>query len=166
MTTTTIDHPLDAPRWAHRTAHLIPLLTLPSGLWRIALVLGLPIMDYRYGLGISDKIYILSLSVVQEAAALLALGLVQPWGEIAPPWIPVIGGKRVRSMAALIPALTGAAILTGLWTVSILRMPSSALFDDFENTFQKVLVSACYLPLLAWGPLLAVVALDYHRRRR
>ncbi|MFI0710782.1 hypothetical protein ACH4SK_09030 [Streptomyces inhibens] len=29
-----------------------------------------------------------------------------------------------------------------------------------------VLMTACYLPLLAWGPLLAVVTVAYYRRRR
>lgn len=29
------------PRWAVRVAHAIPLCVLPSGLWRVALVLGL-----------------------------------------------------------------------------------------------------------------------------
>jgi hypothetical protein len=28
------------PRWAYRLAHLIPLLTLPSGLWRLGLAAG------------------------------------------------------------------------------------------------------------------------------
>ncbi len=39
-------HPHDGrppPRWAVRATHLIPLVVLPSGLWRIALVAGLPI---------------------------------------------------------------------------------------------------------------------------
>ncbi|MFD3873080.1 hypothetical protein [Streptomyces sp. NPDC058623] len=33
----------DVPRWAVLTAYAVPLVTLPSGLWRIALVAGLPV---------------------------------------------------------------------------------------------------------------------------
>lgn len=164
--TTTIDQTLAVRRWAHRAAHLIPLVTLPSGLWRVALVIGLPIMDYSHSLHALDRIGIVSLSVVQESAAMLCLGLVQPWGEVVPSWIPFIGGRRVRPMAAVVPALTGAAVLCVLWTVSIVRMPIIGFYDDFDGTFDTVLVTACYLPLLAWGPLLAAVTLDYHRRRR
>ncbi|GAA3037370.1 hypothetical protein GCM10020000_14080 [Streptomyces olivoverticillatus] len=32
-----------APRWAVRAAHAAALTTVPSGLWRIALALGLPV---------------------------------------------------------------------------------------------------------------------------
>jgi hypothetical protein len=165
MTTTTIDHTLGAPRWAERAAHLIPLLTLPSGLWRIALVIGLPIMDYGYQLHTPDRLCIVSLSVVQEATAFLCLGLVQPWGEVVPRWVPFIGGSRVRPMAAVVPALTGAAILCVLWAITILQMPFVGFYDHFDGTFDTILVTTCYLPLLAWGPLLAAVALDYRRRR-
>jgi hypothetical protein len=164
--TTTIDHTLAVPNWANRAAHLIPLVTLPSGLWRIALVVGLPIMDYGYHMHTPERIYILSLSVVQESAAMLCLGLVRPWGEVVPGWIPLLGGKRVRPMAAVVPALTGAAILCVLWTFLFARVPFVGFYDNFDGTFETLLVTACYLPLLLWGPLLAAVALDYHRRRR
>lgn len=43
MTTTTLAAPrtaLAVPRWADRLAHLIPLMTLPSGLWRLGLAFG------------------------------------------------------------------------------------------------------------------------------
>jgi hypothetical protein len=32
------EHPV--PRWATRLAHLIPFMTLPSGLWRLGLLTG------------------------------------------------------------------------------------------------------------------------------
>ncbi len=166
MTTAIMRNTLEAPRWARRTAHLIPLLTLPSGLWRVALVMGLPIMNYGYEMDLAESATILSLSVVQELAALLALGLVQPWGEVVPRWIPLIGGKVVRPMAAVVPAVVGSVILTALWTVSIVRAPGSALFERFDDTFDKVLVTVCYVPLLAWGPLLMILALNYGHRHR
>lgn len=73
------------PRWADRVAHLIPLLTLPSGLWRIGLALGFSMgtVDLQgnplhiRGWGIA---YVVGLSVVSELFALLSFGLVRPAG--------------------------------------------------------------------------------------
>ncbi|MFD3873081.1 hypothetical protein [Streptomyces sp. NPDC058623] len=56
-------------------------------------------------------LYVLTLTAVIEALALLTLGPVQPWGEVVPRWIPLIGGRPVRPLAAVIPALLGAAAL-------------------------------------------------------
>lgn len=154
---------LDVPNGVRRAAHIVPLLTLPSGLWRIALVLGLPVADMTVT-HTWERIYIVSLTLVSEGAALLALGLVQRWGEIAPRWIPLIGGRRVRPLAAFIPAITGATILTALWTWVFWGMAGSDFYDYFNGP-QGVLVTACYVPLLAWGPLLAFVAVAYLRRR-
>ncbi|WP_375000439.1 hypothetical protein [Aeromicrobium sp. CTD01-1L150] len=153
----------DVPAWARRAAHTVPLLTLPSGLWRIALVLGLPLTNADPG-PFWERVYIVMLSLVAEGAALLTLGLVQRWGEVAPRWIPWIGGRRVPPMAAFVPAMGGAAVLTALWTGIFWRVPGGDFYRYFDG-FQAVVVTACYLPLLAWGPLLAVVAVSYLRRR-
>ena len=153
--------PVSPDPWA--TAHVVALLTLPSGLWRIALVLGVPLMAAE-PVPLGEKVGIVMLSVLLEGLALLTLGLVQPWGEVCPRWLPLIGGRRVPPLAATIPALTGAVALTLLWTLTFLNTTRVDFFSHFDAV-QTVIVVACYLPLLAWGPLLAVVALDYHRRR-
>lgn len=164
MTTLDTTPALNVSARIRRIAHLVPLLTLPSGLWRIALVIGLPVAEVDTG-GFWVKVYIVSLSVVSEGAALMTLGLVQPWGEIAPRWIPVIGGRPIRPLAAFIPAMTGAMTLTALWTWAFWGMAGSDFYTYFDDP-QGVIVTLCYLPLLAWGPLLAVVAVAYLRRRR
>lgn len=152
------------PQRIRRLAHIVPLLTLPSGLWRIALVVGLPLTNAEVG-GFWMRLYIVSLSLVSEGAALMTLGLVQPWGEVAPRWIPWIGGRRVRPLAAFIPAMTGAMFLTALWSWVFWGIAGNEFYDYFNGP-QGVLVTACYLPLLLWGPLLGVVAVAYLRRRR
>jgi hypothetical protein len=145
------------------TAHVVSLLTLPSGVWRIALVLGAPLMAAG-PVPLGEKIGIVLLSVLLEGLALLTLGLVQPWGEVCPRWLPLIGGRRVPPLAATVPALTGAVALTLLWTLTFLNTTRGDFFSHF-NPLQTVIVVACYLPLIAWGPLLAVVAIAYQRRR-
>ena len=153
------------PQWARRLAHAVPLMVLPSGLWRIAFVLGLPVVGMPVG-GLLEHTYVVTLVLVSEGAALLTLGLVQPWGEVVPRWIPLIGGRRVHPMAAFVPAMTGAAVLVVLWAWVSWGVATTEFYDHFDADVQRVLVTACYLPLLAWGPALAAVAIAYLRRRR
>ncbi|MFE9691157.1 hypothetical protein [Micromonospora sp. NPDC005806] len=167
----TVAHPRDgrpAPAWAVRVAHLIPLLTLPSGLWRIALVAGVPLglsehsASLRPGLG--ERVYIVSLSLVAEALALLALGLVRPWGEVFPRRLPLLGGRRVPPSFAVTVATAGAVALILIWGYA--AWGGAVRGGDLGFTPSGlVLLLACYSPLLLWGPLLLVLTLAYHRRR-
>lgn len=156
------------PAW-RRLAHALALITLPSGLWRIALVAGLPVASTAVILPFSERVQIVSLSLVAEVLALLSLGLVQRWGEVLPHWLPLIGGRPIHRLAATVPAALGAVALTWVWTfaaVNLLARTSSGALDHFFPTVaQKAILLACYLPLLAWGPLLAVLTVAYFRRR-
>ena len=93
MTTTTV---AAVPRWADRVALAVPLLLLPSGLWRIALGVGIPMGFSGELAGIFSAPgwitpYVFALSILTEAFALLTLGLVRPWGEVVPRWVPWVG---------------------------------------------------------------------------
>ncbi|MFD8644088.1 hypothetical protein ACFV14_27755 [Streptomyces zaomyceticus] len=158
----------DVPRWAVLAAHAVPLVTLPSGLWRLALVAGLPVTQDA-GLGamsVGLSAYVVSLSVVSELLAFLTLGLVREWGEVFPRWMPFLGGRRVNPAAATGAALAGAAGLCAIagWGVY-------ASYADLgpgvpATAAQDALLIACYAPLLAWPVLLTAVAVAYRRRRR
>jgi hypothetical protein len=158
------------PRWAYRLAHIIPLLTLPSGLWRLGLVFGssMGLLDdngapAELG-GLGAKVYVVSLTIFSELVALTALGLVRPWGEVAPRWIPFLGGRRVAPYAAVVPATLGALALIALWTYAF-RDAYTDHFIPFSSTAWKALMLACYTPLNFWGPALLVLTLAYYRRR-
>lgn len=155
------------PRWAVRAAHLTALVVLPSGLWRIALVLGHPAGYTEAGFepfATADaKVWMLALSVAGELVALLTIGLVRPWGETVPHWIPWIGGRRVRPMAAVVPAALGAAALTLIWGT----VPLWWTYPHEEMTATgNLVVGILYQPLFLWGPLMAAVTFSYHRRHR
>ncbi|MFD2764769.1 hypothetical protein [Micromonospora eburnea] len=171
-----VAHPRDgrpAPTWAIRAAHLIPLVVLPSGLWRVALVAGIPIGAYEHGAPArthgGESVYILSLSVVSEALALLALGLVRPWGEVFPRWLPLLGGRRVPPSFAVTVATAGAIGVTLVWGYGAWGMTVHSLLVRGDGLgFSPpglALLVACYAPLLLWGPLLLAVTYAYHRRR-
>ena len=151
-----------APAWAVRVAHLIPLVVLPAGLWRIALVAGLPI-GTPVDPGPGESVYIVSLSLVSEGLALLALGLVRPWGEVFPGWLPLVGGRRVPPRFAVTAATAGAVALTLIWGYAAWGVPVHGNDLGFTAPGFTLLV-ACYAPLLLWGPLLLTLTWSYHRR--
>lgn len=155
------------PRWAVRAAHLTTLVVVPSGLWRIVLVLGYPAGYTDEGFGsfetFGSKVWMLTLSVLCELVAFLTIGLVRPWGEVVPRWIPLIGGRRVRPMAAVGPAFLGAAVLTVIWA----NVPWWWTYPHENMTpTGHLVVGILYQPLVLWGPLTAAVAVSYHRRCR
>ncbi len=157
------------PRWAYLLAHAIPLMTLPSGLWRFGLVGGSSmgiLVDGQpaYLVGIGEKAYVVFLSLFSEAVALIAFGLVKSWGEVAPQWIPFIGGRRVNPYAAIVPATLGGLSLIAIWTFGF-RDVFTDHFIPFSSTAWKTLMIACYAPLQLWGPALLVLTWAYYRRR-
>ncbi|MFD7452601.1 hypothetical protein [Kitasatospora sp. NPDC059827] len=152
-------------RWAVRAAHLAALTAVPSGIWRIAMGVGVPVGFDTSGLDVPGwfSAVCIAMSLGTEGLTLLTLGLVQPWGEVVPRRLPLIGGRRVAPLAAVVPALLGAAV------VMLLTIPRAGGFGGAPGAPTGpalFLMDACYAPLLLWGPLLAVVTLAYYRRRR
>ncbi|MGW6055177.1 hypothetical protein [Streptomyces sp. NPDC055189] len=155
----------DVPRWAVIAAHAVPLATLPSGLWRVALAAGLPVADEPVG-DWAEIVYVLGLSVVAECLALLTLGLVRGWGEVVPGWIPLLGGREVRPLAAVVPALLGAVGLFGLLGWSAYAQYADLGSGVTDHPVKQAVLVACYAPLVVWAPLLVAVTVAYHRRRK
>lgn len=99
----------------------------------------------------------------------------QPWGERVPRWIPILRGRTIPVSAVVIPATTGALLLIALCLYAILNSifhfveqgpvligPTEAEASPRPEPAQHV--ALLYAPLLAWGPLLLAVAVDYRRR--
>ncbi|WAL68994.1 hypothetical protein ORV05_14870 [Amycolatopsis cynarae] len=155
----------NVPRWAVLAAHIVPLVTLPSGLWRIAQVAGFPVAEQLGRTG-REVVVAVALTLVTEGLALLTLGLVRPWGEIAPRWLPLIGGRRVPTLAAVIPALLGAAMLGAIVGWFAFSQAASLIGRVAQTTAQQVVLVVCYAPLLVWPPLLVATTVAYYRRRK
>jgi hypothetical protein len=101
-------------------------------------------------------------ALVVQLPAFLTVGLVRPWGEVVPGWIPVIGGRAVRPMAAVVPAALGAVALTALWA----NVPWWWTYPHHGMTDTgNLVVGILYQPLVLWGQLLATVTVSYYRRR-
>ncbi|HEY3504759.1 MAG TPA: hypothetical protein VGN37_18495 [Actinocatenispora sp.] len=154
-------------RWSDVVAHLIPLTALPSGLWRVALAFGLGVGTVGMAPPVGgERIYIVCLSLVSEGVALLSFGLVRPWGETLPRWLPLVGGRRVPRWFATSVATVGALILAALWTFAFANYFSGHTGLRFSGAGWHALFLACYLPVTLWPPLLLVLTVAYHRRRR
>jgi hypothetical protein len=86
----------NTPRWAVIAAWVTVLTVLPSSVWRTAVGLGIPLgwtdehlrLEHIPGYGTA---YVIGLSVASIAAASLTLGLVYPWGDRVPTWVPAVG---------------------------------------------------------------------------
>ncbi|MEU0160433.1 hypothetical protein ABZ154_16745 [Streptomyces sp. NPDC006261] len=162
------------PRWAMRLAYALPLLLLPACLWRLPFALhfemGLLQEGGKPALWLSIP-YVLGLSVLTELIAILTIGLVRGWGEVVPAWIPVIGGRRVRPMAAVVPAVLGGLVLTFLFTAVPLGddrdLTLYGVIDtvEFTNGAWNALATVCVTPIAAWGPITIALAIAYYRRR-
>lgn len=154
-------------RAAYWTAHAVPLVILPSGLWRLAVAFNAPIVgdpDMRA----PERAYLVALTVLSEALGLLTLGLIQPWGER-------VFGRRIPIRAAVIPATVGAALVTLLCLYAALTpvLPHAHVRPQIGDATSGApqtgaalwITVACYLPLAAWGPLLFSATVSYRRRR-
>ncbi|MFG2546325.1 hypothetical protein ACGFOM_28200 [Streptomyces sp. NPDC048594] len=140
---------------------------MPSALWRLAVMLGVP-------LGLAESEYdamlvpgwgylvVPMLSVFQESLAFLTLGLVRPWGEVWPRWIPYLRARRIPVLAAAVPAALGALACT---VYGVLFVWTTLHTDMAITPWGERVMTACYVPILAWGPLLAIVTTHYYRRR-
>jgi hypothetical protein len=164
------------PRWAEWAAHAIPLCILPSSLWRIGAMFAPDDWYHGNDLTTGSVLYMVFLSVLSEGVGLLAFGLVRPWGEVVPRWIPLLGGRRVRPMAAVVPATFGTVAIFALYVYFFLNQyvlhlhvkpkigtDSTAIIPSGGPALW-ILVAA-YIPLLAWAPLLGALTVAYQRRR-
>ena len=160
-----------APRWARRVAVLTVLTTVPSGLWRSAMALGAPLgVDSAYwsdhfGFTGQKTAYVFGLTVLLLVLSALTLGLVRPWGEVLPRWVPLLGGRHVPRLAAMTAAGAGALAVTMLWITAFANLEAIFIEYGLEGAARLVVVG-CYAPLLLWGPLLAAVTVSYARRTK
>jgi hypothetical protein len=157
------------PRWAIRAAHAAALCPVPSALWRLPLMFGFSMgMDAEFMSSMNAHpfwqraAYLLGLGVISEGAALLTLGLVRWWGETVPRWFPFVAGRRIPPAVAIVPATLGGIAATFFGFAIAVTWPADVIFANGWT----VLMTACYLPLVLWGPLVLAVTFAYYQRRR
>lgn len=159
------------PLWAKRLAHIIPLLVLPSALWRWAVAFGFPMGSLNSSGDLAvmrgwPAVYIAVISLLTEAVALTALGLVRPLGEEVPRWLPFFGGRAVRPKAVIIAASVGSVALMLIWTAGFWDVWTGGQPGPMASPFWAAVFTICYAPLNLWGPALLALTWAYRRRRQ
>ena len=157
------------PAWCERLAHAIPLLVVPSGLWRLAVAFGFPMgmLDDAGGPAVVRgwaALYVALISLVSEAVSLSAFALVRPWGEMAPGWLPFVGGRPVRRELAVAAATAGSVALMLIWTWGFWDVWTGDQARRMSSQFWAAVFAGCYAPLNLWGPALLMLTWAYHRR--
>ncbi|MEO3822994.1 hypothetical protein [Actinomadura sp. B10D3] len=148
--------PESAARWGRTVTIAAALMPLPYGLarltwltpWRIAFP-----EDAGWGIWITGML----LGCASEGGAILTRGLIRPWGEVWPRWVPVVHGRPIPVAVPTSAALTASAVLT-LFTVYVVT--------EIPQGEGGWLFSLAFIPIGLWGPLLAAAALAYYYRRR
>jgi hypothetical protein len=102
------------------------------------------------------------LATVAALGALLTTGLVRPWGEVVPAWVPALGGRRVPAGLGIVPASLMAIVITsaGLAFVRVV------LVGEMPFRIDEWAVVGPTLLWPAWGVALGVATLAYLYRRR
>ncbi|MBO4209258.1 hypothetical protein [Micromonospora echinofusca] len=148
-------------RWATWVAAAVPLVYALSRLaWLAGVPLGISadlLRELRDSGGVWAGAGLAAFAVV---GAVLTLGLVRPWGERFPRWLPGLAGRPVPANLAVVPA-TLVAVAVGAASLGFLANPELArLIGAGDGAVAPMLL----WPL--WSVALAVAAYAYHLRRR
>ncbi|MCP2258742.1 hypothetical protein LX15_002440 [Streptoalloteichus tenebrarius] len=156
-----------APRWAVWAAYAVPLCVLPSAVWRTT-------EAFNGDTSMADEgWYLLLLSALSLGFAMLTPGLVHRWGERVPEWVPGVGGRVIPARLVVTTAVVGASLVLALCLYGVLntvfrfvdRAPVLVGPADAVRQPPGWDVGLLYLPILAWGPIVLVLAAAYRRRR-
>lgn len=172
------DRNLDPPpqRWAAAATWLAILLPVPSIIWRLAMLAGADtgfanaelFRSSTEGVG-----YVLALCLLELLVCLGCWGLIRPWGERLPTWLPVLGGRSIPRAIPTAIALLGAAVLTWILGTLLVSFVGSWLgltdawtpADGMTGT-QRLVLGLAYAPFFAWPVPIVVAAIGYWQRRR
>lgn len=161
--------------WARVATWLCLLLPLPSVAWRLAMLLGVDMGFAEAALFRAESgptIYVLALDAVEVVVGLLCLGLIQPWGERVPRWVPLLGGRTIHRLIPTAIAGAGNALMYLIWGSLLasfvpvwLGVRDGWVPDHGMTGPERALLLACYIPFLAWPLAITVATIGYWRRR-
>ena len=155
-------------RWATGVAITVPLLYAATRyLWALGVPFGISEQFLREGQAMGLWWAGAALATLAVGGAGLTFGLIQPWGEVFPRWIPLLGGRRVPISLAVIPAALVSVLVTSAGLMFVRLVLTGGLTDVF--VFAEDLGWGALAPELlwpVWGVALATATLAYHYRRR
>ncbi|MBO2453460.1 hypothetical protein J4573_40650 [Actinomadura barringtoniae] len=154
--------PSAAARWGRWATYAAMVVPLPYPVARLVEAIGIPLgfTDTADQEPVTLALMMTFLAFLAFGGIALTFGLVRPWGEIFPRWIPYLRGRRVPVAAAVVPA-TAAAVL--MFTAGLSFGLGFVEHGGRAPLWQQWTVS---LSWTSWGIFLGAAALAYHLRRR
>ncbi|WP_350280647.1 hypothetical protein [Kribbella sp. HUAS MG21] len=154
--------PESARRWGFWATIVAVLCPMPYALLRMTWLLPNPIgfdaaeLDAEPGI----KLFGLGLGLIALISGIVTLGLVRPWGEVWPRWIPFVAGQPVPILAAVIPGAAAATLLlvSSASLTGLLWSPDDSVLENVRNLL--------ILPFPLWGASVGLATAAYYYRRR
>ncbi|MFD0695789.1 hypothetical protein ACFQZT_17050 [Paenibacillus sp. GCM10027628] len=152
-----------AVRWGKRATYVAIFAPVYYDITRIAWLLGIPLgitKELFQSLQDSGAVWAgAGLALVSISGAALTHGLIRPWGEIVPRWIPLLAGKRIPPTLAVVPA----ALVSIMLTVTGIQVVKQSFSSDILSNW------GAGTPLLLWpiwGIALGIATISYYYRRQ
>ncbi|MFD0772291.1 hypothetical protein ACFQZ1_26685 [Bacillus sp. CGMCC 1.60114] len=150
-------------RWGRLATYVAILAPAYYDITRIAWLLGIPLgitKELFQSLQDSGAVWAgAGLALVSISGAILTRGLIKPWGEIFPRWIPFLAGKRVPPALAIVPA--------GFVSIMLIAAGIQIALDfSFSSNFQNWGASTPLLLFPIWGIALGVATIFYYYKRK
>ncbi|MEP6649117.1 MAG: hypothetical protein ABJA74_04290 [Lapillicoccus sp.] len=141
---------------------------LPYGLVRMTWFTPWPVLGQSEDLSDEMRLWGLLLGSGAILGFVLTLGLVRPWGEPFPRWMPRLAGRPVPVPAAAVPGGIVAAVLltSALPMLHDLSLTDAGIGLGVDSVVERVAMALVF-PLWLWGPMLGLAVWGYvgHRRR-
>ena len=158
-----------AGRWG--TPVTIAAAAIPAvyAIIRFAWAAGIPLgisSDFLHRMQENGMVYAgLGLASMAFAGTLLILGLIQHWGSAVPRGVPLLGGRRVPILLAVLPA-SFVAVVTVPAGAELIRLGFSGATGGIPFDWTNWGTIAPAALWIFWGPLLGAATLAYYLKRR
>ena len=111
----------------------------------------------------------LALVVVETLATLAVLGLVRPWGEVWPRWVPGLGGRRIPPMFVVTAASLGALAVSLIVGSTFYNITTMTMRGQTNPVLQmhgwyRVFGLVHYVPWILWPIGLWIAIVGFARR--
>lgn len=151
-------------RWTTVVAVIVPLVYAATRLaWELGIPLGISKQILRTGQASGGLWSGVALSTVAVGGAILTLGLIQPWGEVFPRWLPLLAEKRIPIWLAVVPASLVSVLVAMAGLMFVRKTVLGTSFFTLTDGWAAV---GPVLLWPIWGAALGAATLAYYYRRR